>query len=39
MKIYGISGLGADKRVFQFLTLNYEFISIDWITPNKNETI
>ncbi|MFC4635966.1 alpha/beta hydrolase [Dokdonia ponticola] len=39
MKIYGISGLGADKRVFEFLTLDYEFIPINWITPHKNEPI
>ncbi|WP_109853411.1 alpha/beta hydrolase [Aquimarina sp. AU58] len=39
MKIYGISGLGADKRIFDSLTLNFEFIPIDWITPNKNESI
>jgi len=39
MKVYGISGLGADKRVFDFLTLDFEFVPIDWITPNKNESI
>ena len=39
MKIYGISGLGADKRVFQFLSLEHEFIPIDWIDPLKNESI
>jgi len=39
LKIYGISGLGADKRVFDFLTLDNEFIPIDWITPYKNEPI
>ncbi len=39
MKVYGISGLGADKRVFDFLNLDFEFIPIDWITPTKNETI
>ena len=39
MKIYGISGLGADKRVFQFLNLEYEFIPIDWIDPLKKESI
>ncbi len=39
MKLYGISGLGADKRVFDSLILNYEFIPIDWITPYKNESI
>ena len=39
MKIYGISGLGADKRVFKFLNLEHEFIPIDWIDPLKNESI
>ncbi len=39
MKIYGISGLGADKRVFNFLTLNYEFTPIHWISPKKKESI
>ena len=39
MKLYAISGLGADQRVFQYLTLNAEFIPIDWITPEKNEPL
>ena len=39
MKVYGISGLGADKRVFEKLTLDLELIPIDWITPYKNERI
>ncbi len=39
MKLYAISGLGADQRVFQFLTLEYELFPIDWITPIQNETI
>ncbi|MBQ4804525.1 alpha/beta hydrolase [Aquimarina sp. MMG015] len=39
MKIYGISGLGADKRVFDSLSLEFEFIPIDWIDPHKNESI
>ena len=39
MKLYGISGLGADKRVFEYLTLDCEFIPIEWIEPLKNETI
>jgi len=39
LKVYGISGLGADKRVFDFLTLDFDFIPIDWITPEKNESI
>lgn len=39
MKLYGISGLGADKRVFERLTLECEFIPIDWIQPLENESI
>lgn len=39
MKLYGISGLGADKRVFQYLTLNCEFLPIDWMDPHDNESI
>lgn len=39
MKIYGISGLGADKRVFKYLKLNCEFVPIDWIPPLKKESI
>lgn len=39
IKLYGISGLGADKRVFQYLSLDCEFIYIDWVVPLKNEPI
>ena len=39
MKIYGISGLGADKRVFQFLNFESQFIPIEWIKPLKKESI
>jgi hypothetical protein len=39
MILYGISGLGADKRVFQFLKLDNELIPIDWIEPLTNESI
>ena len=39
MKIYGISGLGADKRVFEYLNLDSEFYPIDWIDPFKKESI
>jgi len=39
MRIFGISGLGADKRVFKYLTLDYELISVDWIKPKPKETI
>ncbi len=39
MKIFAISGLGADKRVFDFLQLDNELIPLDWVSPIKNETI
>lgn len=39
MKIYGISGLGADKRVFDFLKLDYPLIPIEWIEPNEKESL
>jgi len=39
MKLYGISGLGADSRVFNFLNLDCELIPVEWIEPHKNERI
>lgn len=39
MTIYGISGLGADKRVFDFLNLDYPLIPVEWIEPNKKESL
>ncbi|MEP0004713.1 MAG: alpha/beta hydrolase [Balneola sp.] len=39
MKINGISGLGADKRVFDFLNLDYPLIPVEWIEPIENETL
>ena len=39
MKLYAISGLGADERVFQFLKLNHKLIPLPWLTPEKNESI
>ncbi len=39
-KVYFISGLGADKRIFSFLDLSFcEPVFIDWITPEKNEPL
>jgi pimeloyl-ACP methyl ester carboxylesterase len=39
-KVYFISGLGADKRVFSFLDLSFcEPVYIDWITPAKKEPL
>jgi pimeloyl-ACP methyl ester carboxylesterase len=41
LKIYFLSGLGADKRVFQKLILPDSFtpVFLDWITPEKKESI
>ena len=39
MKLYGISGLGADERIFKFLRLDCELIPIHWIKPHAGETI
>ncbi len=39
MKLFGISGLGADKRVFEYLSLESELIPMEWIKPEKRESI
>ena len=41
MKAYFISGLGADKMAFKRIRLpeGYEPIYLDWITPEKNESL
>ena len=41
MKIYFISGLAADKRVFKYIQVpsNYEIVHLDWIEPMKNEAL
>lgn len=39
-KVYFVSGLGADERVFQFLDLPHvEPIYVKWLTPFEKETI
>ncbi|MBL7739913.1 MAG: alpha/beta hydrolase [Chitinophagaceae bacterium] len=39
-KVYFISGLGADKRVFSFLDLSFcEPVFLEWIAPLKNESL
>jgi pimeloyl-ACP methyl ester carboxylesterase len=39
-KVYFISGLGADKRIFSMLNLSFcEPVFIDWINPGKNESL
>ncbi|MEP6845413.1 MAG: alpha/beta hydrolase [Panacibacter sp.] len=40
MKVYFLSGLGADKTVFQFLDLSFcEPVFVEWIPPQKNESL
>ncbi len=39
MNIYGIGGLGADKRVFQKLSIFNNIIFLDWLTSTPNESI
>ncbi len=39
MRIFAISGLGADKRVFKYLKINSKIVVIEWIRPLKNERI
>ncbi len=39
MILYAISGLAADKRVFDFLKLDCKLIPLDWIKPFKNEAL
>ncbi|HLG39082.1 MAG TPA: hypothetical protein VI461_05410, partial [Chitinophagaceae bacterium] len=39
-KVYFISGLGGDKRVFSFLDLSFcEPVFIEWIKPLKKESL
>jgi len=39
LKVYGIGGLGVDKRVFSALNLDFELIALKWIDPQSNESI
>ena len=39
MRIYGLGGIGTDKRVFEYLTLKYELVFIKWIQPLQNEKV
>jgi pimeloyl-ACP methyl ester carboxylesterase len=41
MKVYFISGLAADKRVFKYIQLpeGYEIIHLEWIAHDKNESL
>lgn len=39
MKIYAISGLGADERVFNYLALEGELIPLQWLQPETSESL
>ena len=41
MKVYFISGMGADSRVFKHIRLpdGYEIVHLDWIPAFKNESL
>lgn len=39
MKIFALSGLGADDRVFKFLELEHELIPVLWLEPSSKESI
>ncbi len=41
MKVYFISGLAADRRVFKYIALpsGFEAVHLDWITPHRHESL
>ena len=41
MKVYFISGIGADRRIFNHVTLpaGFEIIHLDWIIPRVDENL
>lgn len=39
MKLYGISGLGADERVYEALSFDCDFIFIEWVDPKEKESL
>lgn len=39
IKLYAISGLGADQRVYNYLNISVKLIHLNWISPLKNESI
>jgi pimeloyl-ACP methyl ester carboxylesterase len=39
-RVYLVSGLGADKRLFKNISLpGHEVMLTDWLTPDKNDTL
>lgn len=39
MRLYTISGLGADQRVFNYLNLDHELIPLPWIKHRPGDTL
>ena len=39
MKVYAISGLGADSRVFNYLELDCDLVPLKWIDPEDGESL
>lgn len=41
MKVYAVSGLGADERVFKNLSIpkGFELVHLPWLIPEKNEAL
>jgi pimeloyl-ACP methyl ester carboxylesterase len=41
LKVYFISGLGADQTVFKYIHLlpQFQVVHLSWIQPNKNESL
>lgn len=39
MKVYAFSGLGADGRIFKYLSLSHEIIPVQWIEPLQEESL
>jgi len=39
LKLYCISGLGADERVFQNLKINADLVHLPWLEPKPSESI
>ncbi len=39
MRIYAFSGLGTDGRIFSHLSLDHEVVPVNWIEPERSESL
>lgn len=39
MKLYALSGLGADERVFECLELAYDLLPLKWTDLHRRESL